>query len=63
MLTVSHSEITCRLAFDMGREAKTYDVIVFASTYEEANCEVTPDPANPDVYPCQFLFIDADYLP
>ena len=57
MEIVSETEATCRLAFDLNREAKGYDLILFASTYEESNCAV------PDMPTCQFSFIEAESLP
>ena len=55
VISVSHSEVTCRLPLDLNREAKEYAVIMFASTYEESNCEMDND--------CKFTFVAADQLP
>ena len=52
---VSESEATCRIAFDLNREAKDYEVILFASTYEESNCEMDND--------CLFTMLPTDQLP
>lgn len=49
------TQVTCRLPFDLGRQAKEYETVVFASTFEEANCEMDNG--------CMFTFIAADQLP
>lgn len=36
---VTETTVKCRLPLDMNREAKEYEVIAFASTFEESNCE------------------------
>ena len=54
LLTASETEVTCRLPLDLNREAKEYEVIAFAATYEESNCEFDD---------CQFTFIASDQLP
>ena len=49
---VKETEVTCRLPLDLNREAKEYEVIAFASTYEESNCEMLNN--------CMFTFLAAD---
>lgn len=44
----------CRLPLDLNRSAKDYEVIVFTSTFEEANCNFGN---------CLFTFIAAADLP
>ena len=56
MLSVTSTTATCRLPLDLNREVKSYEVIAFASTYEEANCEVSGDG-------CMFTFVDDSTLP
>ena len=51
---VMETTVTCRLPLDLNREAKGYEVIAFASTYEESNCEFDK---------CLFTFTAADSLP
>jgi hypothetical protein len=54
---VSPTEVKCRLPLDLNREANFgYDVIYFASTYEEGNMN-----CNGDV--CQHTFIDESLMP
>jgi hypothetical protein len=55
VLSSTETELTCRLPLDLNREAKTYEVIAFDSTYEEANCEMNNM--------CKFEFLAADTLP
>ena len=55
MISVTESTVTCRIAHDLNREAKEYEVIAFASTYEESNCEMDNN--------CLFTFLEASELP
>ena len=55
VISVTETQVTCRLPLDLNREAKGYEAILFASTYEESNCEMDND--------CKFLFLEADSLP
>jgi hypothetical protein len=55
VISVTPTEVTCRLPLDLNREAKEYEVILFASTYEESNCEMSNN--------CLFTFQAADTLP
>ena len=55
VLSVSETEVTCRLPLDLNREAKDYELIIFSGTYEEGNCEMNNA--------CQFTFIEVDELP
>ena len=55
IISETETEVTCRLPLDLNREAKEYEVIAFASTYEEANCEMDNE--------CKFTFLAADTLP
>lgn len=55
MMSVTETSATCRIAHDLNREAKEYEVIAFSSTYEEANCEMESN--------CLFTFVDAAELP
>ena len=55
VISVTETQVTCRLPLDLNREAKEYEAILFASTYEESNCEMDND--------CKFLFLEADSLP
>lgn len=55
VISVSANEVTCRLPLDLNREAKEYEVILFAATYEESNCEMDNN--------CLFTFVDASTLP
>ena len=40
VLSVTDTTVTCRLPLDLNREVIKYEIIAFAATYEEANCEV-----------------------
>ena len=51
VLSVTEDTVTCRLAFDLGRKAEEYPILLFASTSEESNCEMDND--------CKFTFIAA----
>ena len=55
VISVTESSVTCRIAHDLNREAKEYEVIAFASTYEESNCEMDNN--------CLFTFVSAEELP
>lgn len=55
MIEVTEDTATCRIAHDLNREAKEYEVIAFASTFEESNCYMDND--------CLFTFLDAASLP
>ena len=55
MLSVTSTTATCRLPLDLNREVSQYELIAFASTYEEANCEV--------ISGCMFTFVDDSTLP
>jgi hypothetical protein len=55
VISVTSTQVTCRLPLDLNREAKEYEVILFASTYEESNCEMSNN--------CLFTFQAADTLP
>lgn len=55
LISATETEVTCRLPLDLNREAKAYEVIAFAATYEESNCEMADD--------CLFTFLAADTLP
>lgn len=55
MISATETEVTCRIAHDLNREAKEYEVIAFASAYEESNCEMQNN--------CLFEFLDATSLP
>jgi hypothetical protein len=55
MISVTEDEAVCRIAHDLNREAKEYEVIAYASTYEEANCFMDND--------CLFTFLEASLLP
>ena len=48
MISVTETEATCRLPPAADRAAGSYDVVAFASTYEESNCAVAGG--------CQFTF-------
>jgi hypothetical protein len=54
VLSTTDTTVTCRLPLDLNREPKEYEVIAFASTYEESNCEINGGSG------CQFTFISAD---
>ena len=56
VISVTETSVTCRLPLDLNREAKEYDVIAYAATYEESNCEMTDNI-------CRFTFLSDDYLP
>ena len=56
LISATETEVTCRLPLDLNREAQDYDVIAYAATYEESNCEMTDNI-------CQFVFLAADTLP
>ena len=55
VISVTDTEVTCRLPLDRKREAKEYDVIAFAATYEESNCEMDNN--------CRYTFVAGDTLP
>ena len=55
LISATETEVTCRLPLDLNREAKEYEVIAFAATYEESNCEMADN--------CLFTFLSADTLP
>lgn len=55
MISATETEVTCRIAHDLNREAKEYEVIAFASAYEESNCEMQNN--------CLFEFLDTTALP
>lgn len=55
MISASETQATCRIAHDLNREAKEYEVIAFAASYEESNCEMDNS--------CAFTFLDAASLP
>ena len=55
VISVTETEVTCRLPLDLNREAKQYKTILFASTYTESNCEMDNE--------CLFTFLPADALP
>ena len=57
--SVSESEVTCRLPLDLNREAKGYEIILFASTYYESTCKIEVDVG----YGCSFTFIASADLP
>jgi hypothetical protein len=54
VIAVTENQVQCRLPLDHNREAKEYEVIAFASTFEEANCEFKN---------CLFTFKPANELP
>ena len=52
VISVTETTATCRIAHDLNREAKDYEVIAFAGTYEEATtCQMAND--------CLFTFLEA----
>jgi hypothetical protein len=48
MISVEETVATCRLPPALDRAAGSYDIVAFASTYEESNCAVAGG--------CQFTF-------
>jgi hypothetical protein len=60
VLSVTATEVTCRLPLDLNREAKSYEVIAFAATYEESNCEMVDTDG---AFDCFFTFLPAIDLP
>jgi hypothetical protein len=60
VISVTDNEVTCRLPLDLNREEKSYEVIAFASTYEESNCAIKNKAGEFD---CYFNFIAAEDLP
>ena len=60
VISSTETEVTCRLPLDLNREVKSYDVIAFAATYEESNCEILDAD---DKFDCYFTFLAADTLP
>jgi hypothetical protein len=60
VLSVTESQVTCRLPLDLNREEKAYEVTAFASTYEESNCEMVDNSGDFD---CYFNFIASEDLP
>lgn len=52
IVETSEYEIKCRTAIDTGRQPSTTEVIVFASTSEEASCNVPGDDG------CAFEYVD-----
>lgn len=55
VVSATESQVTCRLPLDLNREAKEYEVIAFAATYEESNCMLANN--------CLFTFLAAADLP
>ena len=49
--------VKCRLPFDLNRNAEEYELIAYASTYEESDCEFEDNDT------CMFTFIAASDLP
>ena len=60
VISATDTTVTCRLPLDLNREARSYDVIAYAATYEESNCEMEDDEGESD---CLFTFLAADTLP
>ena len=54
VVTTSDAEITCRMRLDYRRNAGEQELIVFASTFEEATCNMAS---------CMYTFLDTDQLP
>ena len=55
VITVTETQVTCRLPLDLNRQAKEYEVIAYAATYEESNCELDNN--------CLYTFLSAASLP
>ena len=55
VISVTETEVTCRLPLDLNREAKEYEIVLFSATFEEANCLEENN--------CLFTFQAADTLP
>ena len=53
VITTSDAKITCRMRLDYSREAGTQEMIVFASTFEEATCSAST---------CDFEFLETTSL-
>lgn len=54
VVTTADEEITCRMRLDYRRNAGEQELIVFASTFEEATCNMAS---------CMYTFLDTDQLP
>lgn len=51
IVTTSITQVTCRMRLDYNRPAGEEELILFASTYEEAKCEAST---------CNLTFLDSD---
>lgn len=54
VVSTSLDEVQCRMRLDYNRPAGKQELILFASTYEEAKCSAST---------CELTFLDSDQLP